>query len=245
MKRALVFASRCARELMRDPLTVFFGAAFPLLLLFLLSLINAHVPAEMTMFAISSLSPGVAVFGLSFISLFAALLIARDRGTAFLSRLYCTPMKAWEFLLGYLLPLLPLALAQNALVYACALLLGLKVTLSLLYALLAGLVCSLLNIALGLLFGAILSEQQVGGICGALLTNLTAWLSGIWFDVTLLGAAFTKFARILPFYHAVEACRAALRADAAAFGHLAVVLIYALVILFAAVRCFTGRMRVK
>lgn len=241
MKRTLTFARRCALEILRDPLTLFFGLVFPLLLLFLLSLIQSHVPVPM--FVPETLAPGVAVFGLSFISLFAALLIARDRESALLHRLFCTPARPEEFLLGYLLPLLPLALLQSAAVYLCALPLGLPFSLKLLGALGCGAACSLLNIALGLLCGTLLSDRQVGGVCGALLTNLTAWLSGIWFDVTLLGAGFAAFARALPFYHAVEACRAALSGSSAVWGHLGVVLLYAAALMAIAIACFTRKMK--
>ena len=151
-------------------------------------------------------------------------------------------MTGLSFLLGYLLPLLPLALMQGAAVYAVALLLGLPAGWALVPALLAGLVCSLLFIAIGLLCGTVLNDKQVGGACGALLTNLTAWLSGIWFDISLLGDAFGSVARTLPFYHAVEACRAALNGGAV-WGHLAIVLAYAVGILAVAAWCFTRQMK--
>jgi ABC-2 type transport system permease protein len=64
-------------------------------------------------------------------------------------------------------------------------------------------------ISLGLLFGSMLNVKQAGGICGALLTNLTAWLSGIWFDLDLVGESFRRIASLLPFYHAVELVQAA------------------------------------
>ena len=84
----------------------------------------------------------------------------------------------------------------------------------------------------------------MGGICGALLTNLSAWFSGIWFDVKLVGGFFTKVANALPFIHAVEAARAAAAGDLAALpGHLAVVGGYALALMLLAVFAFTRVMR--
>ncbi|MBQ7455254.1 MAG: ABC transporter permease [Clostridia bacterium] len=240
MKRALCFAGRCVKEIVRDPLTLFFGLAFPLVLLLLMSLIQANIPVAL--FEINHLAPGVAVFGQSFITLFAALLISRDRSTALLARLFSTPLTASGFLLGYLLPLLPMALAQGAIVYTASLLLGLSLNVNVLLALLAGLAPALLYIALGLLFGTILSDKQVGGICGALLTNLSAWLSGVWFDVSLLGGGFGAVCRVLPFYHAVEGCRAALNGGAV-WGHLAIVLAWAVGILILAVWCFRRKMK--
>ena len=239
-RKAAVLAQRTLKEMLRDLLTLFFGLAFPILILLLLSLIQSHIPVDM--FRIEQLAPGIVVFGQSFLSLFGALLIARDRSTSFLMRLYAAPVTGLSFLLGYLLPLLPLALMQGAAVYAVALLLGLPICWALVPALLAGLVCSLLFIAIGLLCGTVLNDKQVGGACGALLTNLTAWLSGIWFDISLLGDAFGSVARALPFYHVVEACRAALNGGAV-WGHLAIVLAYAVGILAVAAWCFTRQMK--
>lgn len=146
-RKAAVLAQRTLKEMLRDLLTLFFGLAFPILILLLLSLIQSHIPVDM--FRIEQLAPGIVVFGQSFLSLFGALLIARDRSTSFLMRLYAAPVTGLSFLLVYLLPLLPLALMQGAAVYAVALLLGLPICGALgAQALLAGLVCSLLFIAI-------------------------------------------------------------------------------------------------
>ena len=206
--RMLTFAGRNAKEILRDPLTLLFGLGFPLILLLLLSAIQANIPVSL--FEIQSLAPGITVFGLSFITLFSATVLAKDRSSSLLQRLYTTPLTPADFILGYTLPILPMALAQTALCYAASLLLGLDLTVNILLAVLLNLPVSLLFISLGLLFGSILNEKQVGGICGALLTNLTAWLSGIWFDLELVGGVFQRVAHALPFYHAVELARATL-----------------------------------
>lgn len=241
LRRMLCFAGRCAKEIARDPLTLFFGLAFPLILLLMMTLIQANIPV--TLFEISHLAPGVAVFGQSFLALFSAMLISRDRSSAFLARLYSTPLQAPDFLCGYLLPLLPMALCQGAIVYAVSLILGLPFSIRILWALLAGMIPALLFIALGLLCGTLLNDKQVGGICGALLTNLSAWLSGIWFDISLLGGAFGAVCKALPFYHAVEACRSVMAGTDGAGGHLAVVLAYAAALLALAAICFDRKMK--
>ena len=64
-------------------------------------------------------------------------------------------------------------------------------------------------ISIGLMCGTLLSDKQVGGVCGAALTNVCAWLSGIWFDLELLGDGFASFAHLLPFANAVDAARLA------------------------------------
>lgn len=225
--RILTLSRRTAREMLRDPLTVLFGLGFPLVLLFLLSAIQANVPVSL--FEIKRLTPGITVFGLSFISLFAATLISKDRETAFLERLYTTPLTASDFILGYALPLLPLAAAQCIICYLAAFLLGLKFTVSVICAVLFILPVSVFFISLGLLCGSALNVRQVGGICGALLTNLTAWLSGVWFDLELVGGAFKQIAYCLPFYHSVELERAVLYGNySEILPHLLWVLVYSL-----------------
>ena len=241
--RMMTFARRNIRELTRDPLTLFFGALFPLILLFLLSAIQANIPVQM--FAINALAPGIAVFGQSFLTLFAAFLISRDRTTALTQRLMASPMRGGDFILGYALPLLPLALAQALLCLLCGGAMGMNLA-HLPLALAVLLVSAVFYIALGLMFGSILNDKQVGGICGALLTNLSAWLSGVWFDVKLVGGAFWKIANVLPFIHAVEAARAAVAGNPAALpGHLAVVAAWAAAMLALAIPLFVRTMRGK
>ena len=238
--RCLIFAKRCAKEILRDPLTVFFSLGFPVVLLLLLSAIQANIPVEL--FEISHLTPGITVFGLSFMSLVSATLIAKDRESAFLQRLYTTPLRAADVILGYTLPLVPISVGQSVVCYLLAFALGLPCRIGVLYALIGIIPVSILFISLGLLFGSILSVKQAGGICGALLTNLTAWLSGVWFDLELVGGAFLSIARALPFYHAVAMERALLQGDfSVALSHLPVLAIYAIVLSVLATVLFTAQ----
>ena len=240
--RMYTFAKRCVKEILRDPLNLAFGLGFPLVLLFLLSLMQSNIPVPL--FEISHLAPGITVFGLSFMTLFSATLIAKDRESAFLQRLYTTPLRAKDFILGYMLPLLPVAMGQTAICYGVAVLLGLTVRIHILYAILCSLPMAVFNISLGLLFGSLLGVKQVGGICGALLTNLSAWLSGIWFDLELLGGAFEKIAYVLPFVHAVELQRASIRGDMDRIGeHIFPVLAYSILFTVLAAGCFLRQMR--
>ena len=240
--RMYTFAKRCTKEILRDPLNLAFGLGFPLVLLLLLSLIQSNIPVPL--FEIGHLAPGITVFGLSFMTLFSATLIAKDRESAFLQRLYSIPLRAKDFILGYMLPLLPIAVGQTAICYGAAVLLGLTVRIHILYAILCSLPMAVFNISLGLLFGSLLGVKQVGGICGALLTNLSAWLSGIWFDLELLGGAFEKIAYVLPFVHAVELQRAIIRGDMDRIGeHIFPVLAYSILFTVLAVGCFLRQMR--
>ena len=240
--RSLTFGKRCAKEILRDPLNLIFGFGCPLVLLLLLSLIQANVPVEL--FEIKKLAPGITVFGLSFMTLFSATLVARDRESAFLQRLYTTPLKPADYSLGYMLPMVPLSLVQGAVCYAAAVALGLPVTGEILLAILILMPISVLYLALGLLCGSVFNVKQVGGICGALLTNLSAWLSGVWFDLELVGGVFEKIAKLLPFLHAVEAERAAINSDfAEIIPHLLPVLGYSAVVTLGAILLFLRQMK--
>lgn len=240
--RMLTFSGRTAKEIIRDPLNLFFGLGFPLILIALLTAIQANVPVPM--FELPHLTPGVTVFGLSFMTLFSALLASKDRESALLQRLYTTPLTAADFIFGYTLPLLPMALAQSVICYIAAALLGLKININVLYALLLNIPVALFFIALGLICGSVMSSKQVGGVCGALLTNLSAWLSGIWFDVALVGGVFEKIANALPFIHAVELERAAFRGDLAGmFPHLWWVLGYTALAVAGAILLFLRQMK--
>ena len=240
--RIMTFAQRNVKELLRDPLNLAFGLGFPLVLIFLLSAIQANIPAPL--FEIQQLAPGIAVFGLSFITLFSATIISRDRTSSLLQRLYTTPMTPTDFILGYTLPIIPIAVAQALVSYLAALVLGLNFTSGIVYALVAILPISLLYIALGLLCGSVLTDKQVGGVCGALLTNLSAWLSGIWFDLELVGGTFRDIAYCLPFVHAVELERALLAGQfSLIFPHIWWVLAYGLAILVVAILLFLNQMK--
>ncbi len=240
--RLLSFAKRNTYEIIRDPLNLCFGMGFPLVIIFLLTAIQTNVPAEL--FVLEKLTPGVSVFGLSFMTLFSATLLSRDRETSFLQRLFTTPMTASDFIFGYALPILPMAAVQCLICYLVSAMLGLSLGVGIIYALLFILPISLFYISLGLIFGSILSVKQVGGICGALLTNLSAWLSGIWFDIELVGGAFEKTAEVLPFIHAVELERAAFGGNFAdALPHLMWVLGYTAVFTALSVFVFLRRMK--
>lgn len=240
--RVLTFARRNTKEILRDPLNLCFGLGFPLVLLVLLSAIQANVPVEL--FEINHLTPGITVFGLSFITLFSATLVAKDRESALLQRLYTTPLTGVDFILGYMLPIIPIALGQVLICFVFAITLGLDVNINILYAVLGSIPMAIFNIALGLLCGSILGVKQVGGICGALLTNLSAWFSGVWFDLDLVGGGFKKIANTLPFVHAVELERALFKGDfEAAADHIWIVVLYAILVTVIAVFCFLRQMK--
>ena len=240
--RMMTFAGRCVKEILRDPINLCFGLGFPLVLLLLLSSLQANIPVDL--FEINTLTPGITVFGLSFITLFSATLVAKDRESAFLQRLYTTPLTGFDFILGYMLPILPIAIGQAAICYLFAIPLGLNVHINILYAIIGIIPMAIFNIGLGLLCGSILGVKQVGGICGALLTNLSAWLSGVWFDLSLVGGFFEEIANLLPFVHAAEMEKALISGNfELALCHSIPIVLYSTAITIVAIFCFLQQMR--
>ena len=240
--RVMTFTKRCTKEILRDPINLGFGLGFPLVLLLLLSALQANIPVSL--FEIDTLSPGITVFGLSFMTLFSATLVAKDRESALLQRLYSTPLTGFDFIIGYMLPLLPIALGQTVICYLFAIPLGLTLSVNIIYAVIGMIPMAIFNIALGLLCGSIFGVKQVGGICGALLTNLSAWLSGVWFDLKLVGGGFERIANALPFVHAVEMEKALFSGDfGLAATHILPIVLYSVAITVIAVFCFLRQMK--
>ena len=240
--RMMTFAKRCTKEILRDPLNLCFGLGFPLILLLLLSAMQKNIPVSL--FEIDTLTPGIAVFGMSFMTLFSATLIAKDRESALLQRLYTTPLTASDIILGYMLPILPITLGQSVICYLFAIPLGLTVGVNIFYAVLGIIPIAVFYISLGLMCGSMFGVKQVGGICGALLTNLSAWLSGVWFDIELVGGWFGKVANALPFLHAVELEKALFNGNLElAAPHVLPLLLYSVLVTLAAVLCFLRQMK--
>ena len=200
MKRAFAFTGRNLKELLRDPLMTIFCAGFPVGMLLLFWLLQKNIPAGI--FPLERMTPAITLFGLSFLSLFSGMLLARDRQSALLMRLFTTPMSDWGYLAGYILPLLPIAAAQILLCFGTAFLLGLSPSIRILAVIIAMLPAALLFISTGLLLGAVVNDKAVGGIT-SIVVNLAGLLGGVWFDLSLTGDAFLKFTNLLPFSHGV------------------------------------------
>ncbi len=215
MQRCFAFANRNLKELLRDPLSYIFCLGFPLIMLVVMTLVDSSIPPEanMTIFKINNLGPGIAVFGLSFVMLFTCLNVSKDRSGSFLVRLYASPMKSSDFILGYILPAFALTLAQMAITFVCAVIIG-AVTgttlnfLGCLIAILALIPLAVLFISFGLLFGTLFSEKASPGLC-SILISLSAFLGGVWFDCEATGGVMYDVCNALPFFHGTRAARTA------------------------------------
>ena len=220
-------------------------------MLIIMSVINESIPPEanMTLFRIENLAGGIAVFGLSFVMLFTTLTVSKDRSGAFLVRLYATPMNSADFIAGYALPCLLLAVLQSVISFAASLVVAsvsgsgsLTVGGSLL-SVLTLIPGAVFFIAAGVLFGALFNEKAAPGLCSVII-SLASLLGGVWFDCEAAGGAIWNICRALPFYHCVKAARMASVLDFNGIGvHLLIVAAYAVV--FAALSAIVFHSRMK
>ena len=245
--RSLAFSKRVVKELLRDPLSYIFCLCFPIFMLLLFAVINASLPpqAKQAVFAPASITPGIGMFGLTFVMLFTSLLVSRDRESCLLQRLYVSPMTAGDFLLGYALPMLALAVAQAVICFLAGGLLGLVQgeplpfvgCLRSVVSLIPG---ALLFIALGLLLGSLLNDKAAPGVTSILITGASL-LGGVWMPLEQM-EGLRRFCAYLPFYHCVEAARGAMTGCGIG-AHELVVLAYAAVTCVAAVAAFRRKMK--
>lgn len=246
--RIFLFSKRNIKEILRDPINLFFSLGFPLVLLALLSIINSAIPpdippeAKNTMFQIKNLAPGLAMFGSVFMALFAGMLLSKDRTSSFLTRLFTSPMTATDFILGYTFPMIIMTVVQASITLLVAGIFGLDINVNIILAIIITAFTSLLFIGTGLFFGSLLNEKAVGGICGALLTNIAGWLSGVFIPIDLIGGAFKTITNILPFYHSVEAIKLSLNGDFNILPHLSIVMGYTGIIFVFAIITFNRKM---
>lgn len=247
---SVVFGKRTFTEIVRDPLSYIFCLGFPLIMLILMSIINQSIPKEanMDIFQIQNLAPGIAVFGLTFVMLFTCLQVSKDRSTAFLIRLYAAPIKSREFIIGYTYPVIIIAILQSIFTFLVAVIIGgihgySFNILNIFLCMLVLIPSALLFIGFGLFFATLLNEKAAPGICSIIITA-SCMLGGIWMDVDGIGGTLAKLCKVLPFYHGVTAARMALRGDYSdLLKPFAIIVVYAVVIYLLAVLIFKRKMQ--
>lgn len=240
MSRSVRLAARNLKETVRDPVSLAITLALPLSLLLTLQALG---DGEATFLSPTRLTPGIVLFGFVMVMFSSAMLLSRDRETALWSRLLTTPLRAHEFVSGYSVPYLAVAVVQAALLLGVGALLGLESKGSFALVLLIVALMAVFFVALGMVFGATLTVAQTSGAY-ALVLMLTIF-GGAWFDLDEIGGVFVTIGDLLPFKHALDATRAVM-ADGAGFGDVAGdigwVTAYAFVSVIAAITIFRRRM---
>ena len=237
--RMINFAKRNIKELIRDPLSLIFEIALPIFLLFIFQQFNI----EADNFRLENFTPAIILFGFSFITLFTATLIAKDRTSSFLIRLGTSPMKSSDFILGYIFSLLPIVLIQNVLFFLTAIIMGLKFSLSIIPTIIVSMIISIFFISMGILIGSLVSEKGTGGL-GSIIVQLVCFTSGMYFPKDLVGASFAFICSILPFEACLNIIQATLHNN---FSNLTntniiVFLIYFIAIILLSIIIFKKRM---
>lgn len=248
--KSLVFAKRTIKEIMRDPLSYIFCLGFPLVMLVIMSIVDKSIPAEanMTVFHIENLGPGIAYFGLTFVMLFTGIQVSKDRSTALLLRLYASPMTPTDYILGYTLPVCLLALVQMILCFSVSFIIGVCTgyTFSvgaILLSILALLPSVFLFAGIGFLFGSLVNEKAAPGLCSIIIT-ITGMIGGIWMDIDGMGGVIKKVAEVLPFYHGVSLAKLPFRESAeGALIHLVWTLGCGLLVYVLSVIVFRNKMK--
>lgn len=219
MNRALNFSKRNLLEISRDTLSYIFCIAFPIVMLIVMTLVNSSIPKEagMTIFRIDNLMGGIIIFGQTFVMLFTAITIAKDRSGSFLIRLFATPMKSSDFTYGYILPMILIAVVQAIISSVAALIISLIVGVKLeLFGILltfaAMLPSAFMFVAIGLIFGTLFNEKAAPGVC-SIIISLGSFVGGIWFDAEGAGGVLYKICRCLPFIYCTKTVRSAIKLD--------------------------------
>ena len=248
--KSIVFAKRNFKELIRDPLSWIFCLGFPIVMLVLMTVINNSIPAEanMTRFSIESLAPGVMIFGLTFIMLFACLLIANDRSEAFLLRIFTSPMKSSDYIMGYILPLVVLCFGQVVITLIASLIVAaisgtsLDIT-GMLFSVAAAIPSMLMFIGFGLLFGTLFNKNAAPGL-SSIIICLSGMFGGIWMDIDTIGGTLADICKALPFYHCVKSARLAFSGDfSGSMSESGIVLIWAVIVVAVSILVFKKKMR--
>lgn len=237
--RMLNFAKRNFKELIRDPLSLIFEIALPLFLLFIFTQID--IPGDT--YKLENFTPGIVIFGFSFITLFTATLVAKDRSSSLLIRLGTSPMKSSDYILGYILSLIPIIVIQNILFFTMAIILGLSFSISIIYTILVSIFISILFIAFGILVGSLVSEKASGGV-GSVIVQLVCFTSGMYFSKDLIGKGFTKVCELLPFESTLNIIRGVLNnnLEIITTRNIFIFLIYTIVTLIIAIIVFKKKM---
>lgn len=244
MNRTVIFARRNISELLRSPVSWAFGLLLPLGIFVIMQIIVKSIgdgAAVVPMFGVDRFTGGVVIFGTSFLSLFCALLISTDRKQSFLVRLFASPMTPKDFIFGYVLGTLPLAVASSVITFIAALCFGITPTWNILVAVVFAVIIGLLFVSIGVIFGSVLSDKNAPPLC-SVVVQVAALLSGMWFDLDMIGGGFDVFCHVLPFAHCYDLIRYTLAGDYGSVWLPAIVVIaYTAVLLVGATFAFRAR----
>jgi len=159
--------------------------------------------------AVNFYFPGIAVYGLMILISTAAGIIAGDREKGFLARMFTTPARPQDFILGYSLPFIPVLIVSTLIYLGVGMALGLTIVGNLGHAFLIFFLIGLCAIGIGMIVGSLVKSESQAGISWLFIVPM-AMISGAWFTVDRMPSALRSVAGALPFIHGIDASRAVL-----------------------------------
>jgi len=239
--KTIALTSRNIKEIFRDPISILLGVVMPVLFLILFSSLNKTI--QIDIFNPQFLTPGIVVFSFAFLIMFSAMLIAKDKQTAFLTRLFAAPLRPSDFILSYMLPFIPLAALQIIVSMTCGMILGADFQ-NLFLSFLMFLIMAIICISMGVLLGTLFTVNQASGI-GSVLITIISIFSGAWMDLKMLGGLFNKVGYALPFAHGIDILKVLLSGGkySAVITDTYWIYGYAGIFFLLAVLAFRGKMR--
>ena len=199
VKRIRALCGRNIKEIVRDPLSLIFMLGMPLVMEIVFYFLFHSMTSQ---FAMKYLAPGIAVFALAFNTLFSGLLIAVDRGSSFLVRLFVSKTKPHEFILSYVFSLIPRAFAQSVLLFVVGGIIDSSIwSVGMVWGVLASMFVSLFFSGAGILLGSLCNEKSIGGVASVIIAG-QSMLSGMWFPEEGIGGGMLTVMNILPFKNA-------------------------------------------
>lgn len=220
-KRIITFSKRNSKEILRDPLSWIFCVGVPVAMLVMFRVISVSTGENLTQFSLTYLTPGMVVFSFSFVALFMAINVSKDKNSSFLTRMFSSPMSVSDFFFGYFVPGAVIAFVQEIICFVASAVLALAngesinivswlVSVPVLYPL------SLLAISFGITAGCLFSDKSAPGICSVVITA-SGMLSGAWMPLETMGT-FCTVCRCLPYYPAVRLGREAFSGFSGIYG---------------------------
>lgn len=213
MKKTFAFAKRNALEMLRDPIIYIFCVGFPIVMLVLFTVVEQYTGERIAMFELANLVPGIITFSFAFVMLTGCLLVSKDRSTSFLIRLYSSPMRAFDFVAGYFIPLFVVGVVQMLVCIVVGAIIAAICGIafigfgSVCLLMLSSLPALIMFVALGILLGTVFNEKSGPGVCSVVI-SAAGVLGGSWMPLDTMGG-FESFCKCLPFYPSVYLGRAA------------------------------------
>lgn len=237
--KMMTFAKRNFKELVRDPISLIFCIGLPLFLLIIFQ--QFKIPSSV--YSIENFAPSIIIFSFGFLSLFSGQLIARDRTTSLLTRLFVSPLSISDYIIGYIVALLPLAIIQCTLFILVASFYGMNLTIYSLLTILLMIPVAILFISLGLLIGFSCNDKQAPGVA-SIIIQLIAFTSGMWFDISIVSGLFKLICNVLPFRYAVDLSRSIMSCSMGdILIPLLIILGYTILVLFVSSLIFKKKMK--